>query len=95
MALVLMGRTTCTICGVMLAETDALVATSGGPIDPADALWKFQDAAMHQSCFVSWPLRDAFRSRFNEYFERHLRGIRFMREDGTFEDREPRASAAV
>jgi hypothetical protein len=95
MALILAGGTTCAICGATLAQTDELVSTSGGAIEPNDALWKYQDAAMHRSCFLSWPLRDAFRGRINEYYERHLRGMRFMREDGTIESREPRASAAV
>ena len=95
MALILADRTTCAICGVTLAQSDELVSTSSGPIEPSNPLWRYQDAAMHRSCFISWPLRDAFRARFNEYYARHLRGMRFMREDGSIENRDPRASAAV
>lgn len=90
MALVILGKTTCAICGAAVAPAEPIVTTSGGPIQPDDALWKYQDAAMHQSCFVTWPLRDEFRARFNEYYDRHLRGMRFMTQDGTIEPREPR-----
>ena len=95
MALVLIGQTTCAICEATLAQSDELVLTSGVHMEPSDSLWKYQDAAMHRSCFAAWPLRDAFRARFNEYYERHLRGMRFLREDGAIEAREPRPGAAV
>jgi hypothetical protein len=95
MALILSGKTPCAICGVTLQRGDDIFATSGGPIQPTDPLWQYQDAAMHRACFRSWPLRDSFRQEFNEYFDRHLRGVRFMHEDGTIEERDPRPGRAV
>ena len=95
MALILTGKTPCAICGVILIEGDDIFATSGGPVQPNDPLWPYQDAGMHRSCFRTWPLRDSFRQKFNEYFERHLRGMRFIREDGTVEEREARSGGAV
>jgi hypothetical protein len=95
MALILLGKTTCAICGAILKEGDDIFATSAGPIEPNDPLWQYQDAGMHRDCFRKWPLRDSFRQKFNEYFERQVRGMCFMREDGTVEEREPRPSRAV
>ena len=95
MALVFLGQTPCAICGVILKEGDDIFATSGGPITPNDPLWQYQDAGMHRSCFQAWPLRDSFRQLFNEHFDRHFRGMRFIREDGTVEEREPSAGRAV
>jgi hypothetical protein len=86
------GRTRCPICDALIAERDDVVSTSGGPIQPDDPLWTFQDAAMHRQCFRAWSQRDAFRARFNDYFEKHLRGMKFMREDGEIELRKPRSS---
>jgi hypothetical protein len=95
MALIFAGKTPCAICGTVLKEGDDIFATSGGPIQPNDPLWQYQDAGMHRECFRNWSLRDSFRQKLNEYFEFHLRGMRFIREDGTFEEREPRSGHVV
>ncbi len=88
MALVTKGRTPCAICGAVLKAADDIFATSGGPIQPSDPLWKFQDAGMHRQCFQKWPLRDSFRAKYNDFFKNHLRGMRYIHEDGTLEERE-------
>ena len=95
MALILTGKTPCAICGAILKEGDDIFATSGGPIQPNDPLWQFQDAGMHRDCFRNWPLREPFRQKFNQYYDRHLRGMRFIREDGIVEEREPSSGRAV
>jgi hypothetical protein len=93
MALVLLGKTPCAICGVILQESDDTFGTSGGPIERTDPLWQYQDAAMHRACFRQWALRDVFRQRFNDYYAEHFRGMRFIREDGVIEEREPGSGA--
>ena len=93
MALVFRGATPCAICGVTLQKDDEIFATSAGPIPSTDALWQYQDSGMHRDCFLSWDLRESFRRKFNDYYDRHLRGMRFMREDGSIEERDPRSGA--
>ena len=88
MARIVTGRTRCAICGLVLKAADEIFATSGGPIQPSDPLWKFQDAGMHRQCFQKWPLRDSFRAKYNNFFKNHLRGMRYIHEDGTVEERE-------
>jgi hypothetical protein len=95
MALVLLGKTECPLCGVVLKEGEEYIATSGGVVGKEDPLAPYQDAAMHRNCFLSWPLRESFIRKFNEYCEQHLRGMRFMREDGSVEEREPRPGRIV
>jgi len=50
---------------------------------------------MHQKCFAAWGLRRRFITTFNDYCQKHLRGMRFMRENGEIEEREPRKGDAV
>jgi hypothetical protein len=95
MALILLGKTTCAICGVVLNDGDDIFATSGGVMQTNDPLWKYQDAGMHRHCFRNWPQRESFRQKFNDYFDRHFRGMRFIREDGTLEDRDPKSAHSV
>ena len=45
---------------------------------------------MHQRCCLEWSGRVTFVATFNDYFDRHYRGIRYMHPDGTLEEREPR-----
>jgi hypothetical protein len=87
MALIIRGRTACAICGAVLSAGDDIFATSGGPIQPSDPLCKFQDAGMHRHCFQEWPLRDVFRAKYNNFFKNYLRGMRYIQEDGTVEER--------
>ena len=90
MAQIIQNKTPCAICGNVLKQDDDIIGTSGGPMPPEDPLWQYQDAGMHRACFRDWSLRDDFRERFNTYWERHCRGMRYMTEDGTVEDRDPR-----
>lgn len=90
MALTFLGKTECRLCGTVVRQGDVLVTTSGSPVDEKDPLFAFYDATMHQTCFLSWNQRLTFIRKFNEHYEKHYRGIRYMREDGTIEDRKPR-----
>lgn len=60
--------------------------------DNAHPLWRYSDAAMHKTCFLAWSERRFFISTFNEFFDRHFRGMRYMLEDGSIEERDPKPS---
>ena len=76
------GKTQCSICGEVLADGDDIIGTSHFIADPDDPLWRFSDSGMHRPCFVGWPLRDAFISRYNDVVGRHQR----MTDDGSIVD---------
>jgi hypothetical protein len=42
------------------------MGTSHFITDPSDPFWSFSDAAMHRMCFLNWPLRDSFITRYNQ-----------------------------
>jgi hypothetical protein len=90
MALVIIDETKCPLCGKALHEGQPLVMTSPFIEDRDHPLWRFADAAMHKACFLAWPERPLFIETFNSYYHRRLRGMRYMLEDGSIEDREPR-----
>ena len=93
MALILSGLTKCPLCDQVLAEHDEIFATTAFEIPKQDSLSAFQDAGMHQNCFMAWKLRPDFLIAFNNYFENHYRGMRFMNDDGTVVEREPKSGA--
>ena len=90
MAIVIIDASECPLCGQVLREDEPLVMTSPFIEDPNHPLWRFHDAAMHKSCFLAWSERPLFIQTFNSYFDRHLRGMKYMLDDGTIEEREPR-----
>jgi hypothetical protein len=65
-ALILLGKTECSICGVVLNEDDDLVATTHFIADQNDPLWRFSDSAMHRSCFLEWEHRLGFVKKYND-----------------------------
>ena len=66
MALVLLGKTECSICGVVLNEEDDMVATTHFIADQNDPLWQFSDSAMHRSCFLEWEHKLSFVKKYND-----------------------------
>lgn len=66
MTLIFLGKTECSICGVVLEEGDDLVATTHFIADQADPLWRFSDSAMHRSCFLEWEQRQNFVQKYND-----------------------------
>ena len=66
MALILLGKTECSICGVILNEDDPLVATTHFIADRDDPLWRFSDSAMHKSCFLKWEQKQSFVKKYND-----------------------------
>ena len=66
MALILLGKTQCSLCGNVIMTADEIVATSHFIADQDDPLWRFSDSALHRSCFLTWDQRVAFVAKFNE-----------------------------
>ena len=65
MAIVLRGKTECSVCGNVIKEGDEIVATSHFIADQNDPLWRFSDSAMHCYCFANWNHRTEFVAKFN------------------------------
>jgi len=65
LALILRGKTPCSICGDVINDGDVVVATSHFIGDKDDPLWRFSDSGMHRDCFLSWPLREDFVLKYN------------------------------
>ena len=82
MALILRGKTKCSICDTVLADDDDIIGTPHFIVDPDDPLWGFSDSGMHRTCFVAWPQRDAFIARFNDAAGRFQR----LMDDGSIVD---------
>jgi hypothetical protein len=59
MALVIRGKTTCSVCGLVLKSSHDVVGFP--PVLPPDhLLWRFSDSAMHRSCYEQWEHHDYF-----------------------------------
>ena len=65
MAIIIRGKTTCSICRSLIMEGDDLVATQHFLQDRSDPLWRYSDSTMHRSCFLSWSGAAPFRATFN------------------------------
>jgi hypothetical protein len=65
MAIVLRGKTECSVCGNVIMNGDDIVATSHFIADKNDPSWRFSDSAMHHSCFNEWDHRAEFVAKFN------------------------------
>ena len=62
MAIVLRGKSKCSICGKVLEEGQEIVMFSPFVSNEMDPLWMFSDAAFHASCFQEHPLaKDALK----------------------------------
>ena len=57
MALIFLGKSTCSICGAVLASGQAII---GCPhvVPIGDPLRRFSDSGMHESCFEQWEHRE-------------------------------------
>ncbi|AVP96820.1 hypothetical protein C7S18_06215 [Ahniella affigens] len=66
MAIVILGKTACSICGNLLVDGDDIVSTMHFVHDQAHPFWRFSDSGMHQRCFIDWPQREAFRQLHNQ-----------------------------
>ena len=66
MAIILRGKTRCSICGAVIEEGDDIIATTHFISESSDPLWRFSDSAMHKFCFLKWEHRQEFVTKFNE-----------------------------
>lgn len=64
MAIVIRGKTDCSICDCLIDADGDMVAFPHFIQDPAHPLWHFSDSAMHRACFQNWPSADEFRREF-------------------------------
>ena len=88
MALIIRGKSTCAICGKILADGDELVATTHFIPNEDDPLWRFSDAGMHYACFQEWEHREVFVSKYNSTIGQTVWGNgtrHHMSEDGIVE----------
>ena len=89
MAIVLRGKTECSVCSNVIKDGDEIVSTSHFIADQSDPLWRFSDSGMHRSCFANWNLRTEFVAKYN-----HIVGpITFG--NGTYHRMEPDGTIAV
>ncbi len=65
MALIIVGKSKCPICGEVLQEGQRRVATSHFIYEKSDPLWRFSDAGMHYDCFQRWDHREEFVAKYN------------------------------
>ncbi len=65
MGLILRGQTVCRICGRIIENGEAAIASPHFIGDINDELYQYSDAAFHTSCFMSWHLRKKFVDKFN------------------------------
>jgi hypothetical protein len=68
MAIIILGKTECSLCGIVLEEGPDIVATPHFIEDQTDPLWKYSDSGMHRRCFLAWEHRAAFVEKFNAAF---------------------------
>lgn len=66
MAIVIGGKSKCLICGQTLETGQELVLFSPFVWNELDPLWKFSDAAMHETCFRSDALSQKAQERCDE-----------------------------
>lgn len=65
MAILIIGKSECSICGKTLNESDDIVATTHFIHDQDHPLWRYSDSGMHRSCFLSWEHRLQFVTLYN------------------------------
>ena len=67
MALIVLGKTQCPLCGNPIVEGQPVVASHFvGAYGEHDLSW-FYDAGIHQDCFRTWSLRAEFIRQHNLY----------------------------
>ncbi len=59
MAIIIRGKTRCSLCSRVLAAGEEIVGFSAC-LEPGHPLWQYSDSAMHRSCYEAWPEHDTF-----------------------------------
>jgi hypothetical protein len=78
-AIVILGKTICHLCGRTIEVDQEIVAFSPFVSNEADPLFVFNDEGMHASCFLAHPLADAAQRRYNEIVRANRPGNRKCR----------------
>ena len=89
MALIVRGSSCCPICGIVIGESDQIVATTHFVGDENSSLWRYSDAAMHRECFLNWELRKQFIDEYNKTMGKLTWG------NGTFHDMQTDGSILI
>ena len=82
MALIISGKSTCQLCGGVLAESDDLIAFPGF-LPAAHELFVFSDAALHRRCFERDPRAapvNALYARFRTIVDARPKGLKTVEE---------------
>lgn len=66
MALLIIGQSSCSLCGEPICVGDDIVATTHFIGNRTDPLWRYSDSVMHRRCFDVWKHRDEFARRYRE-----------------------------
>jgi hypothetical protein len=66
MAIILLGKTNCPLCGKLLEEGQEIVSFAPFVGNELDPLWSFSDAAFHSLCFHDHPLSVEATARYEE-----------------------------
>jgi len=64
-AIFIRGKSTCPLCGQILATEDLVVAFAPF-LQPDHRLWRYSDSAMHATCFAASPDRDELEALYAE-----------------------------
>jgi hypothetical protein len=70
MALIILGKTPCPLCGEPINETDEMVGFPAFISNQLDPLFPFSDAAFHADCFLRHPLSAEAEVCYAEMVER-------------------------
>ena len=65
MAIVLLGKTQCSLCDAVLLSGQDLVSSQHFIASQNHPLWRYSDSAMHYACFQTWAHREAFVAEYN------------------------------
>ncbi len=76
MGAVILGKTTCGICGRPLLKGEDVISFSPFVTNEADPIHFFSDRAFHARCFATHPRAVEARGRFNELRSRTAPGCR-------------------
>lgn len=64
----LLGGMKCSICGETLRDGEPIFGTWGTWLPDTDPLFPFCDAALHWSCYATWPHRERFASTYFDFW---------------------------
>jgi hypothetical protein len=65
MAIIILGKSKCAVCGKLLLEGDDVVGTRPF-LKATHPLGRFSDAGFHRACYASFPERQAFEEAYEE-----------------------------